>query len=64
MVKDKNIKTVSKRKKSVSGSLMLILLPITMVAIVGIILFLSSQAQKTITDIAKQDLMDVTTTNS
>ena len=64
MVKDKNIKTVSKRKKSVSGSLMLILLPITMVAIVGIILFLSLQAQKTITDIAKQDLMDVTTTNS
>ena len=64
MGNDKNSKATPKMKKSVSGSLMLILLPITMIAIVGIILFLSSQAQKTITDIAKQDLTDVTTTNS
>lgn len=51
-------------KKSVSKSLMLVLLPITAIAIMFIILFLSSQAQLTITKLAKSDLQDETSTNA
>ncbi|SEP55104.1 methyl-accepting chemotaxis protein [Butyrivibrio sp. TB] len=54
----------TKLKKSVSKSLMLVLLPITAIAIMFIILFLSSQAQLTITKLAKSDLQDETSTNA
>ncbi|MCR5770893.1 MAG: methyl-accepting chemotaxis protein [Butyrivibrio sp.] len=53
-----------KLKKSVSKSLMVVLLPITAIAIMFIILFLSSQAQATITKLAKLDLKSETATNS
>lgn len=60
----KNNTTRSKLKKSVSRSLMIVLLPITAIAIMFIILFLSSQAQVTITKLAKADLQVETGTNS
>jgi len=62
--KTKNVKTQNKKiKRSVSAALMMVLLPITAVAIAAIIIFLSIQAENTIVKIAKADLQDETDAN-
>ena len=52
-----------KLKKSIGTVLLSVLLPVTAVAIVFIILFLTTQAKNTIVKTSKQDLMDVTNMN-
>jgi methyl-accepting chemotaxis protein len=53
-----------KSKKSISGSLLKILLPVTTVAIVFIIIFLSNQAQDNIETSSKQELLEETEYNA
>ena len=53
-----------KLKKSIGAVLLSVLLPVTAIAIVFIIVFLTSQAKTTIVKISQTDLMDVTNANA
>ena len=63
-VKESQGSDTRKLKKSISGVLLSVLLPVTALAIVFIILFLTTQAKNTIVKQAKSDLMDVTIANA
>nr|MCR5525836.1 cache domain-containing protein [Lachnospiraceae bacterium] len=53
-----------KIKRSVSTTLLTILLPVTIVGIIFIIIVLTTQAKKSILDLVKQDLQAETTSNA
>ncbi len=62
-----NAKTNTKRKRtkgSVAGSLLKVLIPITAVAIIGIIIFTTLQSRSSIQELASTDLRDCTESNA
>ena len=62
---NKNSATKKKRtKKSVAGSLLKVLIPITAVAIIGIIAFTTLQSRDSIRELAVTDLKDCTDANA
>lgn len=64
---DNNANSATKRKrtkKSVAGSLLKVLIPITAVAIIGIIAFTTLQSRNSIQELAVADLKDCTDSNA
>lgn len=67
VMESENAKTNTKRKRtkrSVAGSLLKVLIPITAVAIIGIIVFTTLQSRSSIQELASTDLRDCTESNA